>query len=67
MSQFNVYHEGKVHVCKTMCKTCIFRPGNLFHLEPGRLEQMVDGAVAEDTTEAFFLKVFTALDCEVCR
>ena len=25
-----------------MCETCIFRPGNLMHLRPGRLKDMVE-------------------------
>lgn len=35
------FRDGKVHVCKTMCDTCIFRPGNVMSLEAGRVEQMV--------------------------
>ncbi len=42
--------DGRVHVRKTMCETCIFRLplGNLMHLEPGRVEQMVADATADD-------------------
>jgi hypothetical protein len=29
-----------------MCKTCIFRPGNLMKLEEGRVEQMVRDATS---------------------
>jgi hypothetical protein len=36
-----VYRKGKVHVKKRMCKTCIFRKGNLMRLSPGRVEEMV--------------------------
>lgn len=32
------------------CETCIFRPGNLMHLSPGRLKQMVDDSLAENKT-----------------
>lgn len=39
----NVYRDGKVHVAARLCDTCIFRPGNLMHLEPGRVEDMVAG------------------------
>ncbi len=39
-----VFSDGKVHVLKRQCPTCIFRPGNLMHLEPGRVEDMVQGA-----------------------
>ena len=32
--------NGRVHVRRTQCKTCIYRPGNLMHLDEGRREQM---------------------------
>lgn len=43
------YRDGRIHVCNTMCKTCIFRPGNLMRLEPGRVEQMVADATREES------------------
>ena len=46
----NVFRDGKVHICKRMCSTCVFRPGNLMHLEPGRVDGMVADAVASDST-----------------
>lgn len=33
-------------VLSTKCSTCIFRPGNPMHLEPGRVAQMVRDSVA---------------------
>ena len=42
MTKNNVFREGRVHVCDHLCSTCIFRPGNLMHLTPGRVEQMVE-------------------------
>jgi hypothetical protein len=45
-----VYRKGKVHVLSSMCKTCIFRPGNLMHLDPGRVEEMVQGATQGNST-----------------
>lgn len=36
--------DGYVRVCAEMCPTCIFRPGNVMHLQPGRVRQMVDQA-----------------------
>lgn len=42
-----VYSDGKVHVMAERCSTCVFRPGNLMNLEPGRLKQMVDQSVAD--------------------
>lgn len=41
---FNVYREGKVHVLEDKCSTCVFRPGNLMHLSPGRLKDLSGGA-----------------------
>jgi len=32
---------GRVRVFRRRCSTCVFRPGNLMHLVPGRLEQLV--------------------------
>lgn len=46
----NIYRDGKVHVCAEMCPTCVFRPGNLMHLEPGRLREMVDRARKDEST-----------------
>lgn len=37
----NVFREVRVHVKAEKCATCIFRPGNLMRLEPGRVEDMV--------------------------
>lgn len=42
-----VYSDGKVHVMAEKCETCIFRPGNLMHLEPGRVKEMVEGSIAD--------------------
>ncbi|MFG2043940.1 hypothetical protein [Dactylosporangium sp. NPDC048998] len=38
---------GKTRLLARQCDTCIFRPGNRMHLDPGRLKQMVDEALAE--------------------
>lgn len=32
---------GKVRVLRKRCTTCVFRPGNLMHLEPGYLEELI--------------------------
>lgn len=36
-----VYRDGLLHVMADRCSTCIFRPGNLMHLERGRVGVMV--------------------------
>jgi hypothetical protein len=43
-----VAYDGNVHIKASQCDTCIFRPGNLMHLEPGRVDDMVAEAIAED-------------------
>lgn len=40
-----VYRDGVVHVAVRKCATCVFRPGNLMDLEPGRVDQMRFDAV----------------------
>jgi hypothetical protein len=41
--------NGRVHVRRRMCATCIFRPGNLMHLDEGRRDKMVAGAVKNES------------------
>lgn len=40
--------HGLVRLMYRRCDTCIFRPGNRMHLEPGRVKGMVDAVVAEE-------------------
>lgn len=47
MAKSNVYNHGLVHVMPERCSTCIFRPGNLMSLHPGRVKDMVDEAISE--------------------
>lgn len=56
--------EG-LRVCSGMCETCVFRPGNLMTLQPGRLRGMVDESLQQDT----FIPCHKTLDGEraVCR
>ncbi|TYC73809.1 hypothetical protein [Streptomyces sp. CB01881] len=37
---------GEVRVLADLCGTCIYRPGNLMHLAPGRLRQLAQEALA---------------------
>lgn len=39
---------GEVRVCDSLCSTCVFRPGNLMNLDPGRVAGMVRDAVADE-------------------
>lgn len=36
------FRDGKVHVMKERCTTCVFHPGNRMNLRPGRLKDMVE-------------------------
>lgn len=45
----NAFRDGKVHVCRAKCKTCIFRPGNLMHLKEGRVEEMIEQATNDES------------------
>ena len=47
MSRTDVYRDGKVHVMEAKCPTCIYRPGNLMHLEPGRKDTMQADAIRD--------------------
>ncbi len=40
----NTFDGQFIHVLSERCKTCIFRPGNLMHLPPGRVSEMCDEA-----------------------
>lgn len=46
----NVYRNGRVHVMRRRCATCIFRSGNPMRLAPGRVEQMCTDADADEST-----------------
>lgn len=45
----NAFRSGRVHIMERMCDSCIFRPGNLMNLDPGRLEQMTETAIRSNT------------------
>lgn len=36
------YRDGTVHVMSEKCSTCVFHPGNLMHLRPGRMKELTD-------------------------
>lgn len=48
MTRTNVYRDGELHVQARKCDTCIYRPGNLMHLEEGRKDRMQAEAVAAE-------------------
>lgn len=62
------YSRGKIHVMSEMCSTCVFRPGNLMHLQPGRLKELVDVNVGEGAALTCHKTTFGQSDQEaVCR
>jgi hypothetical protein len=68
MSRTNVYRDGKVHVMEAKCSTCIYRPGNLMHLEPGRKDAMQADAIADEGVIPCHKTIHGAREQEsVCR
>lgn len=65
MRKHNAYRDRKIHVCRRMCKTCIFRPGNLMNLAPGRVTDMVDDATRDQS--AIICHSTLSGDNAVCR
>lgn len=63
-----VYSDGKVHVMADKCSTCIFRPGNLMHLNPGRVKEMVEESIAEGAGIPCHKTIYDAAEQEAtCR
>jgi hypothetical protein len=60
--------DGIVYVRKTRCETCIFRPGNLMDLEPGRVEGMIADADAAESAIPCHKHLYENADIEpVCK
>jgi hypothetical protein len=43
------FRDGRLYVLDRKCATCIFRPGNLMHLQEGRRDAMVADCIADNT------------------
>jgi hypothetical protein len=43
------FRGGKVHVLAGKCSTCVFRAGNRMHLAEGRLKDLIDSNVENDS------------------
>lgn len=68
MNGHNAYRDGKVHVCSRLCTTCVFRAGNLMHLQPGRLAAMVADANATQSAIICHSTLYRdGVDNAVCR
>jgi hypothetical protein len=61
----NAFRDDLVHIMGTQCATCIFRPGNLMRLEPGRVEGMVEHAI--ENQSAIICHDTLSGDNAVCR
>jgi hypothetical protein len=62
------YVNGKVYVRRTQCDTCIFRPGNLMHLQEGRVDEMVTGALENESCIPCHHHLYEGQEIEpVCR
>lgn len=58
----------RVHVLAEMCATCVFRPGNLMRLAPGRLRGMVRDSVAAGSAITCHSTLYGQAEQEaVCR
>jgi hypothetical protein len=47
--RLRLFDAALMKVLKEQCATCIFRPGNLMHLQKGRVKEMVAQCKAQDT------------------
>lgn len=62
------YSDGRVHVMADKCSTCVFRPGNLMRLQPGRVKEMVDGSLADQSAITCHKTLYGQAEQEsVCR
>lgn len=43
------WRDARMYVLSRKCATCIFRPGNLMHLPEGKVEELVQGCIDDDT------------------
>ena len=41
MTRPGPYRDGRIYVLSRRCGDCVLRPGNLMHLQPGRLADLV--------------------------
>ena len=64
----NTFVNGKVHVRRTPCKTCIFGPNRLIGIDQERVDQMTRDADGADTCIPCHHHLYNGEDIEpVCR
>lgn len=62
------YRDGRIHVMADKCSTCVFRPGNLMRLAPGRLADLIETNLAADTAFACHQTIYQeAVDEVICH
>lgn len=49
MKRLPPYRDGRMHVVADRCSTCVFRPGNPMHLQPGRVRELTDGNLSAES------------------
>ena len=65
---FNAYRDGRVHVMRERCPTCVFRPGNKMGLDPGRLKGLIDDNREGDSALTCHETLYRAgVDNAICR
>jgi hypothetical protein len=58
----------RVHVLSERCDTCVFRPGNLMSLNPGRMKDLVETNRERDTAFACHQTIYRDdRDQAICR
>lgn len=68
MTHHDVYRDGRIHVLNDRCATCIFRPGDLMHLQPGRVKEMVTSAIRNESVIPCHSTIYDpAVKPAICR
>lgn len=67
MAVHEVARADGVHVLSEKCATCIFRPGNLMSLHPGRVKGMVEMAVEAASCIPCHKTTYGQADPAICR
>ena len=66
MSRNNIFRNDRVHVLARKCDTCIFHPGNRMQLSRGRVKELTDSALRDDTVIVCHETLYTGGQA-ICR
>jgi hypothetical protein len=62
------FRNGRIHILSERCSTCVFRPGNLVRLRPGRMKDLVESNRKADTAFACHQTLWEeGVDRAICR